>query len=172
MPPASRRLLFPGFCLGLGKGPGSLSLPRDTHADRVLPAWDAEREAGGESCLCPLPQDLGTSHEPYWCPLEPPAAVPLACHITGTFCPSLGATRGTDPGPFCPHCVPSWHPATSTACRLCAWPVPPAHALSVDIPRCQFTPITHGTLHAEGHRLHLHHRDSTEAQAKIMWVLQ
>lgn len=79
MPPASRRLLFPGFCLGLGKGPGSLSLPRDTHADGVLPAWDVERQEGGESCLCPLPQGLGTAHEPSWCPLVASSRCPRHC---------------------------------------------------------------------------------------------
>lgn len=91
MPPASRRLLFPGFCLGLGKGPGSLSLPRDTHADRVLPAWDAEREAGGESCLCPLPQDLGTSHEPYWCPLVASSRCPPCLSHHWHFLPIPGS---------------------------------------------------------------------------------
>ncbi|XP_023793955.1 uncharacterized protein LOC111936991 isoform X2 [Cyanistes caeruleus] len=149
MPPASRRLLFPGFCLGLGKGPRSLSLPRDTHADGVLPAWDAERETGGESCLCPLPQGLGTSHEPSWCPLVASSRCPPCLSHLSTFCPSLGAPHGTGLGPSCPHCVPSWHPATSTPCRLCAWPVPAAHALPVDTPRCQFTPTTPGTFQAE-----------------------
>lgn len=107
MPPASRRLLFPGFCLGLGKGPGSLSLPRDTHTDKVLPAWDVEREAGGGSCLCPLPQGLGTSHEPSWCPLVASSLCPpcLSHHRHFLLIP------GSCSGPSCPRRVPSWHPA-------------------------------------------------------------
>lgn len=61
---------------------------------------------------------------PWW----PPVTIALTCHPTATFCPSLGATHGTGPGPSCPQRVPSWHPATSTACRLCTWTVPPACA--------------------------------------------
>lgn len=94
-------------------------------------------------------------------PQWPPAVVPLACHITGAFCPSLGATYGTGPAPSCPHCV------SSTPCRLCAWPpVPPGHGLPVDTPKCQFTPTTPGTFQAENRRLV---RDPTETRAKTVF---
>lgn len=147
-PPAGRCLPHPaGFCSqafvwGWERGQDPSASP-GTHMQTgscLLGMLRGRREVRAACARCHRAWGQPMSHPgvPWW----PPAVVPVACHIAGTVCSSLGATHGTGPAPSCPHCV---HPATSTRCRLCAWAVPPAHALPVDTPRCQLRATTRGT---------------------------
>lgn len=72
-------------------------------------------------------------------PRWPLTTVP--CHCSpATFCPSLGATHGTGPGPSCHHHVPS-------------------HGQCHQLVAPQGHPSTHGTPQAEGHQPHPPHTD-------------
>lgn len=89
MPPASRGPLFPGFCPGLGKGPGPPSLPRDTHADGVPRCPGCWEEGRWQRLAAPLLTGLGDTPRAtlvalhgFW-PLSPSPTtlLPLFSHL-------------------------------------------------------------------------------------------